>query len=139
MKKIRCFGHVLLSLITILMVLPVQAAPQGVAATPVETAIPQAETEDYQIKLLAGAFTPEPGISTQDRAALATKSAEHGSERIHVLLQLTHIPDEAEKADWAARGVQLLEYVPNNAWIASAPANAVLKMIDTPGVRWLGD
>jgi len=55
-----------------------------------------------------------------------------------VLLQLYEPPDSAAKTLLGQSGIQLLNYVPSNAWFASLPSNL---QVDDPAfalVRWFG-
>lgn len=102
----------------------------------------QARDVDREIKLLAGGFTPARGLDppTGDRLeAQAAEARDQGLDRIHALVQLDSIPTEAEKADLAARGLELQAYVPNNAWIAAISATDPTRVADLPGVRWVGE
>jgi uncharacterized membrane protein len=62
-----------------------------------------------------------------------------GQDRVHVLVQLDFIPRQAAKDELAARGLQLLAYVPDYAWIASVSATAAATAVESPGVRWVGE
>ncbi|MBN1179652.1 MAG: S8 family serine peptidase, partial [Anaerolineae bacterium] len=64
--------------------------------------------------------------------------ASTGRESIHVLVQLDFIPRGVAKAEFAARGVRLLAYVPDYAWIASVQAGELLSALQLPGVTWVG-
>lgn len=60
-------------------------------------------------------------------------------DRLHVLVQLDFIPRDEAKAEYARRGVQLLMYVPDYAWIASVPAKDPSSVLSLPGVTWAGE
>ena len=72
-----------------------------------------------------------------DRAALQAL-ARTDRDRVHILVQLDFIPREAAKAAYSQQGLQLLAYVPDYAWIASAPATAPAMLVNLPGVTWAG-
>ncbi len=72
-----------------------------------------------------------------DRAALQA-SARADRDRVHILVQLDFIPREAAKAEYERRGLKLLAYVPDYAWIASTPAQAPDLPLSLPGVTWVG-
>ena len=55
------------------------------------------------------------------------------------LLQLDFIPRDAVKAELAKRGIRLLAYVPDHAWIASVPAADPSAALAELGVIWLGE
>lgn len=107
------------------LILPVQAGPprqgpNGDEASPIE--------------FLARTFTPEPGVDP----ALQSLALAQTSGRIHVLLQMDHIPTPKERAALAAQGIELQEYVPQQAWIASVPAAKAVTLASRPGIRWVG-
>jgi hypothetical protein len=114
----------------------------SVGASPLAPTLPpstvNAYTDAYTIKLRSREFTPTPGLSSLDRSRLNAISAQGGA-RIHALLQMHEIPSPAERATLAARGIQLLTYVPNRTWVAAIPGDAVDRVAATPGVRWLGE
>jgi len=86
------------------------------------------------IELLARTFRPEPGIDP----ALQSLALAQAVGRIHVLLQMDHIPTPEERAALAAYGIELQEYVPQQAWIALVPAAEVATLAAHPGIRWVG-
>lgn len=114
-----------LLLLAVSMAFPVRAgppaqSPDGDDAPPIE--------------LLAHTFVPQPGL---DPALRSPELAQAGG-RIHVLLQMDHIPTPEEQANLAAQGIELQEYVPQQAWIASVPASQVTALAASPGIRWVG-
>ena len=88
--------------------------------------------DDYAIVLQARTFTPDPGSSIQ-RSAGAPEARWHG------LLQLHGAPSAAERALLSANGVQLLHYIPDNAWLASLPGDAARLPAQLGVVRWVGE
>ena len=87
----------------------------------------------HTIYLKSREFVPETtDLDTVQRLAIA------GEDRMHVLLQLDFIPRQAAKAEFEARGIQLLAYVPDYAWIASVPAANPAMALQQPGVTWAG-
>ena len=82
----------------------------------------------FSVLLLSGTFTPEPGIEPALRE-------EH---RATVgLIQFERIPDEDTRHQLRQAGVELLEYVPNNTWMARLPID-LDRAASVPGVRWIG-
>jgi uncharacterized membrane protein len=61
-----------------------------------------------------------------------------GQDRVHVLVQLDFIPRQTAKDELAARGLRLLAYVPDYAWIASIPTTNAAAAAESPGVGWVG-
>ncbi len=87
----------------------------------------------HPIQLKSGDLIP----GTPDGAALR-QLARSGGDRIHILLQLDFIPRDQAKAQFAQRGVKLLAYVPDYAWIASVPASDPAAVLSLPGITWAG-
>jgi uncharacterized repeat protein (TIGR01451 family) len=116
----------------ILLLLP------GGLALPAQAEPPRQASDDGDdgppIQLLARTFVPEPGLAP----ALQGPSLALGEGRIHVLLQMDHIPSPEERAALAEQGIELQEYVPQQAWIASVPAVEVATLASRPGMRWVG-
>ncbi len=73
--------------------------------------------ETGPIRLKSRTFTPAPGLAALDAIDPAS------SEPQHRILQFATAVDPAERAALAAKGVRLLQSIPERAWIASiAPA-----------------
>lgn len=124
--KLRLFGVIATFLwLAGGLVLPSRAAPpeQG----PIGDAAPP-------IQLLTRTFVPEPGVDPTLRS-LALAQADR---RIHVLLQMDHIPTPEEREALAAQGIELQEYVPQQAWIALLPAGEIARLRARPEIRWIG-
>jgi hypothetical protein len=105
---------------------------------PPSTSDPDTSDSVYTIKLRSREFTPVPGLSPQERSRLNTVAAQSDA-RIHVLLQMYDIPSPVERTALAAQGIQLLNYVPDWAWVAAIPGDGLDRVAATPGVRWLGE
>jgi hypothetical protein len=124
--QLRIFGAFVAFLLLVgSLALPAQAGhpaqgPSGSDAPPIE--------------LLARTFVPPPGVDP----ALQSLALAQGGGRIHVLLQMDHIPTPEERATLATQGVELQQYVPQQAWIASVPAAEVATLTARPGIRWVG-
>ncbi len=86
------------------------------------------------IELLARTFVPEPGVDP----GLRDSTLAQADGRIHVLLQMDHVPTAWERVALAAQGIDLQVYVPQQAWIASVPATEVVTLTFRPGIRWVG-
>jgi uncharacterized repeat protein (TIGR01451 family) len=91
------------------------------------------------IKLKSRTFSPEPGLDPVFQPKSGGQLQGQSFERVHILLQLATIPDENERANLAANGIQLLAYLPDNAWLASIPANSIrAQTLATTSIRWMG-
>ncbi len=108
-------------------VTPVRAQPASI--TTVQPSILNSPT----IHLKSREFVP----STPDRSELASL-ARTAQARLHLLVQLDHIPGEAARAAYEQSGVKLLAYVPDYAWVASVPATDPAAILDRAGVTWAG-
>ncbi len=109
----------------------------GLVVFPTEAQGPDAaQVAGPAIKLRSRTFTPSAGLDT----ALQSGIRSQGNGRVHVMIQLAHLPDESERADLAAAGIQLLSYIPDNTWLASVTANQVqTQTISTNNsIHWMG-
>jgi hypothetical protein len=113
----------------------VSAAPSGNQQDPPNPETPlDLPLTSHTIYLKSRQFQPGPA----DSAALQAWS-ERGPERVHLLVQLDYIPRQQAKAELLARGLNLLAYVPDYAWIASLPAQDAASALTWPGVTWVGE
>lgn len=113
---------------------------------PVPTSSPQQERSPvespYEILLRSRQFTPEiglePALAIQGKVGVASIEG----ERIHVLLQLYDIPEPESLTTLQSAGIELLNYIPRNAWFASIPAYRVAPTLESSQVaklvRWAG-
>jgi plastocyanin len=115
----------------------VPAAPLSPVSASTTPAASSAQSDAYRVKLRSREFTPEPGLRAQDRALLNADAAQ-GDADVHAFVQMYAIPTPEEQAELAERGIHLLTYIPNRTWIAAIPADALNRVLETPGVRWLG-
>jgi hypothetical protein len=68
------------------------------------------------IKLLSRTIVPNAGVVEK---AQAFNSFDLTASRNHLLIQFYQLPDASERVELAAAGVELLDYVPDNAWFAA--------------------
>lgn len=134
LRALRCLSIVALLLASIgLYPAPASARVFNPAADDAAT-VAAATTIGPVIQLKSREFAP----GAPDRPALRAL-ARSDRERIHLLVQLDFIPREAAKAAYEQSGLKLLAYVPDYAWIASAPADDPAAILDLPGVTWAGE
>ncbi len=81
---------------------------------------------DLEIKLKNRSFVP------QTSGAMRVAGS-NGAGRQHVILQFAELPDPEILAQY---GIQPLNYIPDNAIMASVPAG--FEQRSAPGVRWMG-
>ncbi|HXV97308.1 MAG TPA: hypothetical protein VEC93_02725, partial [Anaerolineae bacterium] len=117
---LSAFGLLITSLVSPTQAEPPAQGPGGVSAPPIE--------------LLTRTFTPPPGV---DPALQNQLLAQAGGQR-HVLLQLDYIPTEQDRAVLAAQGIELQEYVPQQAWIALVSTAEISTLTARAGIRWVG-
>ena len=91
--------------------------------------------DEYTVFVSSRQFVPSPGISPSAEANITSSPL----ERVHVLVQLHHIPNATERHALENAGVNLLTYVHNYAWFASIPSNPPAVILQLSFVRWIGE
>lgn len=110
---------------------PVVTAPaMAEDSSPLESSsLTEPPVSEHAIHLKARDFHPQvlgaPVLQMWAARFAAQIAAQPGRERVHVLLQLDFIPRQAARDALAARGIDLLVYVPDYAWIASVPVTGL--------------
>jgi hypothetical protein len=92
-------------------------------------------TQDYTIRLKSRQFTPRTDI----QSALAALAGLPVNERRHMLIQFERIPTPEQRETLKAAGVELLTYVPHQAWYASVSNEATMGDLSAASVRWMGE
>lgn len=108
----------------------------GVAASAV-AADPVPAQSGPVLRLKSRAFSPGRPAAAALKADLASLAREDRT-RIHLLVQLDFIPNPTARAEYEKAGLRLLAYVPDDGWIASAPAADPARIADLPGLTWAG-
>ena len=81
-------------------------------------------------------FSPSPGV---DPALQLLPANSDNDDRMHVLLQMDHIPSPQERATLLSQGIELQQYVPDKAWVAAVSVNQVSTLTtSSSGIRWVG-
>lgn len=75
-------------------------------------------SSEYQLFLRNGTITPEKNISDETTGKFNLRTAA-GEQKSLVVIQFEKIPDDAEKAQLKLEGIELLDYIPNNAYLAT--------------------
>jgi subtilisin family serine protease len=96
-----------------------------------------AQDPSSPIRLRARTFAPAPGIAPALAAGQLSRIPATDN-RVHVLVQLRAVPTAAERAALEAAGVQLLAYIPHNAWLASVSNQVNLAAPAYALLRWAG-
>jgi hypothetical protein len=91
------------------------------------------ESGAFMIQLQSRQFIPEAEVES-GLDWLQTLPA----SRVHVLLQLYRPPDSTTREQLEKSGIQLLDYIPSNAWFASVPRTFRIDDPAIPMIRWLG-
>ncbi len=92
-----------------------------------------AQAREFEIKLRSRSFTPE-ATTRMARTYLASLERERG----HLMLQMMTPNDRWERARLEEAGVVFLQYVPDNTWFVSAPADLFTRPIAERAIRWAG-
>ena len=89
--------------------------------------------EEYELLFTSRQFVPALGVSYSTEADITTSPL----ERVHVLIQFYRTPNATEREALKDAGVNLVGYIPNNAWFVSIPAseNSLMEIMNTPIVR----
>ena len=90
------------------------------------------KNEEHVIKIKAGHFTPNKGLSI---AAQAKAKSLPTSQRTHILLQFEHDLSEDEKQELESEGVKLLSIIPGKARYVSIPAGKLSDITSKSFVR----
>ncbi|WP_159467700.1 S8 family serine peptidase [Dyadobacter sp. 3J3] len=72
--------------------------------------------KSYQIELKNGSFTPEKNVGNGQIGAINSRLLP--DTKTLVIIQFEEIPGQAEREKLKAEGIELLEYIPNNAYTA---------------------
>lgn len=72
----------------------------------------------YRIFLREGSFTPESNISTQQIGEF-NRNLRSLNRKSFVVIQFENVPGEAEKKQLRSEGIELLDYIPDNAYTAT--------------------
>lgn len=128
MKNLPKIATVLL--IGIFLLLTALLARQTAAKEPDEGALEEAPS----IRLQSRTFSPQPGV---DPSVSFGPSGQADSPQ-HLLVQLHAVPTESERSALAAAGIELLGYIPDNAWLALVSGRVDLGSPSFSLVRWAG-
>ena len=91
-------------------------------------------TEPYALRLAVGDVVPPANAAAWLREP-ATPPADAWQGRVYRLLQFTHLPTEAQRAQLSRAGVVLFDYLPLNAYTASLPATLPHALLANVGLR----
>ena len=91
------------------------------------------EATPYEI-----AFKGSPFVPPAEEFSLPSGAPGVFDGRIHLLVQLWHHLEQGDRFRFMRRGVMLLHYFPDRAYVASIPVEFNESVLPTLGVRWAG-
>jgi hypothetical protein len=104
-----------------------------------------AVTGTDEVILKSRHFTPPRGLSESLRTQMQTSLSRGtlhvaGQEQtstgwVHVIVQLDHVPTTEQRDELLRKGLRLLSYIPNRAWLASVEADKLADVAGLPGVQ----
>ena len=124
-------------LVAIILVIPLFAAFDVSGSKEAEAVSGGDEGDDIPILLKSRQFVPNPGIEVGLESRMSALAAE-GLQRGHVLIQFNQLPTDSEREELKAIRVDLLAYIPENAWFAAVETDSLPEIQALPGVRWIG-
>lgn len=89
---------------------------------------------DYTLRLKSGVVTLQPNIKKVFVDSFNTRSARF-QQKTFAILQFESIPTEAVKKFLSANGIELLEYIPNNAYTVSISGNPSYSVLEQAKAR----
>lgn len=95
----------------------------------------RAESPSFAILHETDPFIPNAG---DYGLALDVLSQNQSSGSVHMWVQFERTGNEAWRQQLSAEGIRLLNYVPNNAWIASVSTSLTAADFQRLGIRWAG-
>lgn len=90
--------------------------------------------QDYRILLHAGEFVPEKNIETVTKNSPVFQKSLFG-EKNYVTIQFYSLPDDNTKQKLKASGIELIDYIPNNAYTASIAGNVTPETLKLFSIR----
>ncbi|MPY98096.1 MAG: hypothetical protein GEU97_08855 [Actinophytocola sp.] len=88
---------------------------------------------DYEIALKSRTFTPSPGIDEQ-----GIRQGKGPRDDVHFYAQFTDLPNAPRRAEIAGQGVDLLDYVVGNTYIAVSSVSDLDTLRELDDLRWAG-
>lgn len=88
----------------------------------------------YNLLLKSGTITPEKNI-TAERVNSFNHSLSRSTDKSFVIIQFDKIPTQLQKQQLLEAGIELLDYVPNNAYTATINGNIDLSSLSQTNAR----
>lgn len=92
------------------------------------------QKKDYQLLLRGSSVTPVKNISVSDVAGFNNKATRFNGKAFTVI-QFEHIPTVQERADLLQSGIELLDYIPNNAYTATIKGSLNVSLLNSLKAR----
>ena len=89
------------------------------------------EDKDDKILLKSREITPEKGIPQ----ILKDKITARAPKKTHILLQFEDVPNKQERERLEEQGINLIAYIPKNAWFATVESDFPDKLAEFPNIR----
>lgn len=89
--------------------------------------------DDFEIQLKSGKFTPE--VTTDFEKAIQPLFAEKNQTSVYRIIQFYSIPTNKEKQAIANAGLELINYIPNKAFICKVANNASISDFEKLRIR----
>ncbi len=90
--------------------------------------------QDYSILIHSGKFIPEENISSITKTDAVFQQSLF-NEKHYVVIQFKSLPTEVQKDNLKAVGIELMDYIPNNAYTAIVPAAIDISDLKSPLFR----
>ena len=95
-----------------------------------ESILKSHDFSSYTIFLKSGQINTKKGFKS------ITKKT---SSKSHILIQFDRLPNESDRKELEERGIKLLSYIPNNAWMASIQSDNIDELQKIKDIRWARD
>ena len=92
------------------------------------------ENQDYRILIKSGEFIPEANSGTVTRQAEVFQNSLFQGKN-YITIQFNSLPDNAMKEKLKASGIELVDYIPNNAFTAVVGSNVNIEILRSYPVR----
>src|SRR5690242_18406334 len=92
----------------------------------------------YRLQLLNSSFVPEKNIAA-DKLSLLNKKASRVNGKSFTVIQFENIPTTQERELLKQKGIELLDYIPNNAYTAIIKDSLSLNLLKTVKARAVVD
>ena len=99
--------------------------------------VPISPTENssrYDLLIKSGKIIPEKNI-TAEKINAFNRSLSRSTEKSFVIIQFEKIPDQLQRQQLMQSGIELLDYVPNNAYTATITGNIDITSLSQTNAR----